>query len=300
MDRRIQDYVLNSDKRIVSPIGGGIKAFEFMCMDFVSIAESLGFAVEHVSDHLRVIKEGQLENRKQLDDLINGRRPEQKFFQWEYEYLSMMSEWDYFDFYGGGCFGPLTIAGSILGVSRMLKMIVKEPDFVEDLVKYITDVLIDLARKEKEIGMDFFWIAEPDASLISPKQFWRFSGQYIKKIFKAADETGFLHVCGNTLKHTLYLQDTGAKVISIDFPTDIRACLEMVDSDTIIMGNASPITLRYGTYDDVAAEVELMLESCRGYRNYVVSTGCSIIEDTPEEHVELLREMAEQDKILNE
>lgn len=297
MDRKIVDYVLNSEKRIVSPIGAGAKTFEFLCMHFLTIAEAMGFETEKVSDQLSVVKEGQLETREQLDELIANRYLDKRPFQWEYDYLAMMADWDYYEFYGGGCFGPLTIAGSILGVDRITRMMIRQPEFVEDLVSYITDILIMLAREERAVGMDLFWIAEPTASLVSPKLFWKFSGQYIKKIYEAADATAFLHVCGDTTKHTKLLEQTGANVLSIDYASDIRQCLEDVRPDTIIMGNISPITLRYGSYDDVAAEMEMMLEYCRGYRNYVISTGCAVIEDTPEEHLDLVYELAENDRV---
>lgn len=289
--------MLNSKKRVISPICSGPKAFEFLCLHFLTVAQALGFETEQVSDSLTIVREGQLKTREQLDELISKKFVDRKCFQWEYDYLAMMADWDYFDFYGGGCFGPLTVAGSILGVENMVRLMITDPQFVEDLVSYITDVLIELASEEKKIGMQFFWIAEPDASLVSPKMFWRFSGKYIKKIFEAADITAFLHVCGDTTKHTKTMVETGANVLSIDYVTDIRKCLEEVSLDTIIMGNLSPITLRYGCYDDVAAEMELMLERCRGFRNYVVSTGCSVIDGTPQEHMDLFYELAEKDTI---
>lgn len=298
MDRTIIDFIKQSDHRIISPIWGGQKAFEFLCMGYLSTAQALGFELQKVSDTLEIVKEGQLKTRKDLDRLIQSRYVDDKYFQWEIDYLPIMRSWDHIKFCGGGCFGPLTVTSCILGAENMLRMIVKDPEFVEDLVKYVTTFLVDLAKREKEVGQDLFWIAEPVASLLAPKRFWRFSGQYLKQIFEAADAPGFLHVCGKTTKHTLLLEQTGAQVLSIDYCTDIGTCIREVGEDTIIMGNVSPNNLRYGTKDEVAAEVREILDACRGYRNFVMSTGCSIMEGTPEENMQVMFEVTEQDKMV--
>lgn len=297
MDRTIIDYVKQSDQRIISPIWGGERAFNFLCMGYLSTAQALGFELYRVSDRLEIVREGQLTTRAQLDELIVRRYVDDKYFQWEIEYLPQMRSWGYTPFCGGGCFGPLTVASCILGAENMLRMVVKDPQFVEDLVAYITSFQIQLAKREKEVGQDLFWIAEPVASLLAPKRFWCFSGQYLKQIFEAADAPGFLHVCGKTDKHTLLLEQTGAQVLSIDSCTDIGKCIREVKEDTIIMGNVSPNTLRFGSKEEVAEEVRAILDACRGYRNFVMSTGCSLMEDTPEENIQVMFDVTRQDKV---
>lgn len=296
MDRTIIDYVTQSKERIISPIWGGEKAFDFLCMGYLTQAQAMGFELKRISDQLEIVREGQLTSREQLDTLIKNKQVDHKYFQWEYDYLPQMHTWGIAKFCGGGCFGPLTVASCILGAENMLRLIVKDPDMVEDLVKYITDIQIQLAKKEEEIGQDLFWIAEPVASLLAPKRFWRFSGQYLQKIYASVKAPGFLHVCGKTTKHTRLLEQTGAQVLSIDYCTDIGQCLEEVGKDTIIMGNISPNTLRFGTKEEVAAEVTSVLNACRGHRNFVMSSGCSLMEGTPDENMQVMFELTKNDK----
>ena len=73
----------------------------------------------------------------------------------------------------------------------------------------------------------------------------------VKDIFDVAKVPGFLHVCGQTIKHTDYMVKTGAQVLSIDYMTDIKKCLEMVPEDVVIMGNVSPILLKMGTLEEL-------------------------------------------------
>ena len=169
-------------------------------------------------------------------------------------------------------------------------MLVRAPEFAEKFVSYVTERMEELAELEKETGSDFFWIAEPLASLLSPEKFWQFSGQYLRKIYEKTDMPGFLHVCGKTLKHTPYMVQTGAEVLSIDSTTDIGSCIRLVDEQIVIMGNVSPAVLRYGTQYEVMEEVRRIIDVCRGFPNFVLSTGCSIMEGTPKENMQLLFE----------
>lgn len=292
MDRTIIDYVKQSGHRIVSPIWGGERPFVPMCMGYLSVAQALGFELRRVSEHLEIVREGQLTTREELGALVRRKYVDDRYFQWEIDYLGQMRSWNLYTFCGGGCFGPLTAASCILGAENMLRMLVKDPELVEGLVKYITGFLCDLAEREKEAGQDFFWIAEPVASLLSPGRFWRFCGQYLKRIFEAANSPGFLHVCGKTTKHTALLEETGAQVISIDSCTDIGTCIRTVGEDTIIMGNVSTDTLRFGTAGEVEKEVQDILDACRGFPNFILSTGCSIMEGTPEENMQVMFDMA--------
>lgn len=289
--QKIADYIKQFDKRPVSPIWGGEMAFPFLCLGHLEMAESLGFELYQVTPMLREVRPGQLETEEQLQRLIRQKSIDYSHVENELQMLKRLKREEPDKLKGGGCFGPLTVVSDILGAENLLKMIVKNPDFVERTVAYVTDFIIEIAVREYEEGQEFFWIAEPLASLVSPKNFWRFSGQYLKEIFKAAKVPGFLHVCGKTIRQTPYMADTGAQVLSIDSCTDIGECIRMVDSDVVIMGNVSPSVLRFGTREEVEQEVRAILDACEGFDNLILSTGCAIMDGTPDENMMVLFEM---------
>lgn len=295
MKQHIIDYVKQFDHRLVSPIWGGEQAFHFMCLGHLNISRALGFELEQATPVLTVVKENQITTEEQLDELIAKRIFDYTDFDSEVEYLrnsikvKMENNGRYLC--GGGCFGPLTVVSGILGAERMLKMSIKKPQMVKKFVAYVTEFMVELAEREAKVGQEFFWIAEPLASLFSPQKFWEFSGQYLKRIFDAADAPGFLHVCGPTIKHTKYMEETGAEVLSIDYCTDIGECIRMVEPHVVIMGNVSPNNLRLGTKEDVEQEVGQILDACEGFPNFVLSTGCSIMGGTPDENMQVLFEM---------
>lgn len=252
------------------------------------MSEALGFELEQATPVLTIVKENQITTDEQLDKLIKAHEFDYSGFENEYAYLKQILEANSESLCGGGCFGPLTVVSGIVGAERLLKMIVKNPEFVERFVAYVTEYMVELAKRETEIGQEFFWIAEPLASLLAPKRFWRFSGQYLKKIYDAAGVPGFLHVCGKTTQHTPYMVQTGAEVLSIDYCTDIGECIRMVDENIVIMGNVSPALLRLGTKEEVEEEVKAILAACEGFPNFVLSTGCSIMGGTPDENMQVM------------
>lgn len=289
------EYITQSETTQVSPIWGGAQVFHFLCLGHLDISKALGFELEKVSEQLTIVREGQLKTEEELNALLRKNAFDYTMFERETEYLLQMKKEHKDDLCGGGCFGPLTVVSGILGAENMLRLLVRNPELVERFTAYVTGFMEELARREGEAGGEFFWIAEPLASLLSPKNSWRFSGQFIQRIYQAAEAPGLLHVCGKTLKHTPYLARTGAQLLSIDSCTDIGACIRMVDKDVVVMGNVSPSTLRFGTKEEVEAEVGEIFEACRGFPNFVLSTGCSIMDGTPDENMQVMFDMARKE-----
>lgn len=290
MKQHIADYVKQFDHRLVSPIWGGEKAFHFLCLGHLEMSEALGFKTEQVTPVLRQVIPGQLETEEQLAKLLRENRIDDSYVENELNMFPRMRRDGKGNLCGGGCFGPLTVASNILGIENLLKMVVRNPGYVDKVTGYIAEFIMEIARRECEKGQDLFWIAEPLASLVSPEIFWRFSGQYLKRIYETAQAPGFLHVCGQTIKHTPYLAKTGAEVLSVDYCTDIGKCIRMVDDHVVIMGNINPSTLRFGTREEVAQEVQMVLDACEGFSNFVLSTGCAIMEGTPDENMMVMFE----------
>lgn len=296
MKDKVIDYIKNMKRIPISPIWGGEKDFPFLCLGHLEIANAMGFELEQVTPVLKIVKEGQMTSFAHLRELQKNKEFNNSWFEKEIATLQNIKKQNPEKICGGGCFGPLTVVSDILGAENLLREIVKQKEFVKNFVEYTTDYLVELAKKEVKAGADFFWIAEPMASLLSPERFWEFSGLYLKRIYEAAEVPGFLHVCGKTLKHTKYMENTTAQVLSIDSCTDIAVCIRMVKDSTVIMGNVSPSTLRFGTKEEVEKEVNHILTQCRGFTNFILSTGCSVMEETPEENVRVMFEMVRNRK----
>ncbi len=290
--REMIEYLNQQEGWLVSPIWDKEKEFLFLTMPHVDFCEAMGFQSYQATDILRMIKSDSVINEEHLDEIIKKHYFDYSYFEEQLRQLEELKKMGGFS--GGGCFGPLTVASDILGAERTLRLIIKNPGFVNKLIDYVTDFMVDLAKLEVEHGAQFFWIAEPFPSLLKPKYFWQFSGQYLKRIYDSVEVPGFLHVCGKTLYHTKYMEQTGAQVLSIDYVTDIKACIRMVGENTIIMGNVSPATLLLESDEVIDKEIMDILDGCKNYKNLIVSTGCAMMEGTPEKNMRKLFTLTEQ------
>ena len=174
---------------------------------------------------------------------------------------------------------------NILGIREGLLLTRRNPDLVSKIIDRLSDYIIELANCEYQLGADLFWIAEPTASLISPKTFEKICLKPYQKIINSLPMATMLHVCGKTDKHTKALEDTGAAVLSIDYCTNIRNVLKTVSEDVIIMGNFSPMTLRDASKEILYEETKKYLEEISGFENVVKSTGCAIADKTPRDNI---------------
>ena len=73
-------------------------------------------------------------------------------------------------FTGVGFMGPFTTAANLAGTEKILKSMRKDPEELHKLLDFAADITIEVGRKfvENQIGIG---LAEPTASLLSPKQF---------------------------------------------------------------------------------------------------------------------------------
>jgi uroporphyrinogen-III decarboxylase len=284
MKHKVIETLLEKNDRMISLIGGKYKAFEFMCWHYIDFAESLGFELYQDTHFLKKVREDSILNQKALDEIQKRNYFNELRFKEELNNMEKLKQKTKLSV-GGGCFGPLTVAASILGVERINRLSLTNAQFVENTVDYVTSHMIRLAKEESKLGMDFFWIAEPLASLFSPRVFEKFCGKYLKKIFDSIEEPGYLHVCGKTIRHTEHMVATGAEVLSIDYCTDIYDSMRLVPPDVIIMGNINPMLLKEGKKEEIEVEVKKINEACKNYKNFIFSTGCSIPEETPEENI---------------
>lgn len=284
--RQLMDHLYTFDRRPVYAIYDVRNDFGFGCMDKVAIALDLGFTAEksgvvhNVVPHpFRTVEEVEAFPWNITLDGPHAKAELNNIAQWVKNPEVHQ---------GGGSFGPLTVAACIVGVEECTRMVIKKPKVLHAILRKITDFMILLAKEEEKLGAKSYWIAEPLASLLSPRMCMKFSVPYIKEIYDAIHIPGVLHVCGNTDSHTSALLASGAEALSIDWCTNLPECIAQAPEDIVIMGNISPMLLWKGTLEEVRAQTELLLEQTKNYKNFVMATGCQVPYMAPRENVQLM------------
>lgn len=155
--------------------------------------------------------------------------------------------------------GPFTLAGELAGLNEILIWTLKKPEYVEEFVKFSTEIAIEFAKAQYRAGSDIVGVASPTESLIGPNSFRKFVKPYLTKI---ADELGgikVLHICGNTEKILADMAETGFDALSIE--TKNVASAKSLAGEVKILGSVSSSkTLTFGSPEEVKVEAKRCLE----------------------------------------
>lgn len=196
-----------------------------------------------------------------------------------------------------GISGPLTLARYLLPIEMILKGMRKKPELVHALLRFTTDIIIEMVKHFRSLPYLNFMIYDPvsSGSLISPKQYREFSLPYTKEIVKEMQQTSplnFLHICGDTTQSLETLADTGIEVLSLDQKVDLAVAKEKVGSRVTLMGNIDPVSsLLFGSTAQVQEEVEQLMEAVGDNpKGLIVGSGCGIPADVPQERIKAMIE----------
>lgn len=194
--------------------------------------------------------------------------------------------------------GPITAAGSLYPVEKLLRSIRKEPERVHELLRFSTDALKIVMQDFLKAGSDVS-LCDPIASgtLIDKKTYREFVLPYTKELIDYVHENGrtvAYHVCGDTSHMTLDLVATGCDMLSIDNKVSLLDTKKLVGDRLPIVGNVDPVeAIMLGSEEDVYRAVKNCIKD--GYdspKGYLLSTGCGIPINSPIENIDAMMSAA--------
>ena len=185
-----------------------------------------------------------------------------------------------------GIIGPFSLAGRLLDVSEAMILCYEEPEMVHTVLEKATAFLIDYCHAYRQAGANGVVMAEPLAGLLSPKLAREFSHPYVKQVIDAVQTDDFAviyHNCGNNAARMAKdIFTLGAMGYHFGDAISMTDVLPQSPKDALVMGNISPAAqLLGGTPESVAEAVGKLQESCGGYANFVLSSGCDVPPMTP-------------------
>ncbi len=260
--------------------------FAFSCVpDISAFAQSYGCKVKIHEDSVATVTEHSV---KDLDDIArledSGLQMHDRLLN-NFNVFSLMAErFTLFRLFLGG--GPFSMAAILAGLEPLAKKTIREPEFVERLVEFCTNVSIMGAQAMASAGADIVYIGDPTSGLLSRKQYERFSAPYTKRVVEALDIPAILHICGKTSHIIEPMCETGVQGISLDTLVDLPAIASRVPPDVAIIGNLDPVgPLLTGTPEEAARVTRNLLDSMRDVPNYMFSAGCEVALETPLENI---------------
>jgi MtaA/CmuA family methyltransferase len=187
--------------------------------------------------------------------------------------------------------GPMTMAGHLVGTENLMLGIAIEPENVKRALKFAAQFDAEAYKLELLPGnldvLDFLAVADPTASgdMVSPEMFEEYALSYNQAEQKAIRSAGMLselHICGDTTANLPLMAQTGASGLSIEQKVDPFTAVKLVGSKVALCGNVGPISpLLNGTPEMVVEHTQRCLDA--GFR--VIQPGCSIAMDSPTENL---------------
>ncbi len=192
----------------------------------------------------------------------------------------------------GGIIGPLTIAGSLLGIVDLLKASFKTPEKILPWLELGQMASTALAGALVDAGADIISCEDMTAApvMAGPQLYKKYEATYQKAVFDTITVPKILHICGNVDLIVEHMGQTGADVISLEPKANPELAREKCGPDIILMGGADTgTTLFLGEPDSVKQECEESI--AKGIQ--ILAPGCAVGPGTPLDNLLAMKEVAE-------
>lgn len=205
------------------------------------------------------------------------------------DYLIGVSQW-----------GPLTLAGQMLGIEKLMRTIVRDRQGVHRLLDFAEAVILRYLELFRQAGAELICLAEPSASgdMISRKLFESAVLPHLRNLYRHIHaDAKMLHICGNTSRILDLIPLTGADLFSFDYKVPVSAAAAALGGKMAFAGQLNPVSVMLeGTPDDVKQAAEACLREAEGVDGYVLMPGCDLPPKTKPENVLAMVEAAHRRK----
>ena len=194
---------------------------------------------------------------------------------------------DYTALYGLFC-GPFTLASHLRG-TQLFRDMRLNPEYVEKIMAYTTELAIQLADMYIEEGTDVIVPVDPVVSQISPANFERFCAPGYKKIFdhiRTKKSHSSFFVCGNATHIIELMCKTGPDSLNIDENVNMAESKKITDRYNIMIGGNIPLTsiMLFGNQLDNMKYTIDLIDTFDSFKNLNIAPGCDMPYQIPPEN----------------
>lgn len=184
--------------------------------------------------------------------------------------------------------GPFTLAVQLAGATHLLRSVIKDPDYVRELLAFTTEAVKRYAVAINKAGAKYISIAEPGAITLGPDRFEELVVPNINAIYRELDCWKGIHVCGDTNEILDKMLMAEVDAVSLDQIMDYRDTIKKIPKEIILIGNLDPLELLYRSSPEGVRQGTIeLLKAMRGYENYLPAFGCNCMNDTAVENLQM-------------
>ena len=182
---------------------------------------------------------------------------------------------------------PFAEACSVCGVTEFMMMMYQDPALAHRILEFLTDIVIDFALYQIEMGAPMIGAGDAAASLVSPEMFRDFALPYEKRVCRAIHDAGGLvklHICGNTSALLEDMIESEADLFNVDHLVGFdKACDVYGKDNKCLKGNLDPVAdLLQATPQQCKQRSIECITKAKNNR-YMLSPGCEVPKDVTDE-----------------
>jgi len=177
--------------------------------------------------------------------------------------------------------GPMTLAGQLLGLEKLIYCIVDHPKEFWNLLNFTTRVMIIFGKALINAGAQVIHVFDPSSScsVINRAVFSKYILPHLKQAFKEYKDCGdpicWLNITGQTEPVLDLFPETGADLFNIDYLVPISTAMQKLPHHCI-NGNIKPFNFISGEEKVIQKEAKDLLEETQFRGGFILSPGCEI------------------------
>ncbi len=168
------------------------------------------------------------------------------------------------------------------------QMIYTDPAAAHDLLRILSDSVVDYLNAKIRAGCDAVQIFDTWAGILAPNDLEEFSLRYIKYICERLETNGApVIVFAKGVNSLEKLVDLKCDVIGLDWTMDIGDARSRIGNTKALQGNLDPCVL-FAPKEKIKQEAERVLENYGTGSGHVFNLGHGILPTTPVENTQYL------------
>jgi len=191
--------------------------------------------------------------------------------------------------------GPMTLAGQLLGMEKLIYCTVDHPEEFCNLLNYTTRVMVIFGKALINAGAQVIHIFDPSSScsVINRAVFSEYILPHLQQAFKEYKDCGdpicWLNITGQTEPILDLFPETGADLFNIDYLVPISIAMEKLPRHCI-NGNIKPFNFISCEAKDIRKETRDLLEETQFRKGFILSPGCEIPLESKISNIEAMME----------
>jgi uroporphyrinogen decarboxylase len=189
--------------------------------------------------------------------------------------------------------GPMTLAGQLLGIEKLIYFIVDHPAEFCELLDFTTRVMVTFGKTLISAGAHVIHIFDPSSScsVINRAVFREYILPHLKQAFKEFKNCGDpicrLNITGQTEPALDLFPETGADLFNIDYLVPISTAMEKLPHHCI-NGNIKPFNFISGEAKVIRREAGQLLKETESRGGFILSPGCEIPLESKVSNIEAM------------